>query len=327
MERLPSTAKLLHTVSRPEFIPANSASLVIGLAWGLTLPLDLLWGLIVPLVLGYAVITPVAAYAAQINSLSDYDLDVRDDTKKGLVQAMSQLKRNTLKTFMALELAVSFILLLILVWIQQKPFLLLFWAAGVFLAHSYSAPPIRLKSRGVLAVITLLLVLSVLPVTFIAYVFTTTLSYAFFLFLFGQALTVYGVIVPAEIRDYFGDRKNGVVTFTVQLGLTKASLLGITLLGTGGTLVGAGLALTLAYGKLPWLMGFLVAMAVVYLYILRKYRKLYVLSRKHAVSAAEKEGELEDEIVKLAAENPRWITLITQVIVLMCIVLLISKIV
>ena len=153
MERLPNTAKLLYTVSRPEFIPANSASLVIGLAWGLTLPLDLLWGLIVPLVLGYAVITLVAAYAAQINSLSDYDLDVRDDTKKGLVQAMSQLKRNTLKTFMALELAVSFILLLLLVWIQAKPFLLLFWAAGVFLAHSYSAPPIRLKSRGVLAVL------------------------------------------------------------------------------------------------------------------------------------------------------------------------------
>ena len=113
MERLPSTAKLLYIVSRPEFIPANSASLVIGLAWGLTLPLDLLWGLVVPLVLAYAIITFVAAYAAQIISLSDYDLDARDDTKKGLVQAMSQLKRNTLKTFMALELAVSFILLLL----------------------------------------------------------------------------------------------------------------------------------------------------------------------------------------------------------------------
>jgi 4-hydroxybenzoate polyprenyltransferase len=325
---LPNTAKLLYTVSRPEFIPANSASLVIGLAWGLTLPLDLLWGLIVPLVLGYAVITLVAAYAAQINSLSDYDLDVRDDTKKGIIQAMSQLKRNTLRTFMALELAVSFILLLLLVWIQAKPFLLLFWAAGVFLAHSYSAPPIRLKSRGVLAVITLLLVLSVLPVTFIVYVFTNTLSYAFFLFLFGQALTVYGVIVPAEIRDYFGDKKNSIVTFTVQLGLTKASLLGITLLGVGGILAGAGLAVVLAYGELPWLMSFLIAMAIAYLYILRKYWRVYVLSRRHAAaSAAEKEGELEDEIVKLAAENPRWITLITQVIVLMCIVLMISKIV
>ena len=327
-KRLPSTTKLLYTVSRPEFIPANSASLVIGLAWGLMLPVDLLFGLVVPLVLAYAVITLVAAYAAQINSLSDYDLDVKDETKKGLVQAMSQLKRSRLKMFMGLELAVSFILVLILVWIQAKPFLLLFWTTGVFLAHSYSAPPIRLKSRGVLAVITLLLVLSVLPVSFIAYVFTTSLSYAFFLFLFGQALTVYGVIVPAEIRDYFGDRKNGVVTFTVQLGLTKASLLGITLLGIGGTLAGAGLALTLAFSKWPWLMVFLVAMTVAYLYILRKYWKLYMLSRRHAAAPATgKEGVLEGEIVTLAAENPKWITLITQAIVFMCIVLLVSKII
>ena len=325
--RTPGTIRFLYQVSRPEFIPANSASLVIGFAWGLTLPIDLLWGFVVPLVLAYAVITFVAAYAAQINSLSDYDLDLKDDTKKSLVKAMSQLKRNTLKTFMVLELAVSFFLLLILVWIQAKPFLLLFWGAGVFLAHAYSAPPIRLKSRGVLAVITLLLVLSVLPVTFIAYVFASSLSYTFFLFLFVQALTVYGVIVPAEIRDYFGDKKNGVVTFTVQLGLTKATLLGIALLGMGGILAGSGLALTFVNGRWPWLMGFLIAMAVVYLYILRKYWRFYVLSRGHAASVAiEEEGRLEKEIVTLAAENPKWITLVTQAIVLMYIILLISKI-
>jgi 4-hydroxybenzoate polyprenyltransferase len=228
---------------------------------------------------------------------------------------------------MVLELAISFFLLLILVWIQAKPFLLLFWAAGVFLAQAYSAPPIRLKSRGVLAVITLLLVLSVLPVTFIAYVFAASMSNAFFLFLFGQALTVYGVIVPAEIRDYFVDKKNGVVTFTVQLGITKASLLGITLLGAGGILAGSGLALTWADGKMPWLMSFLIAMAVVYLYILREYWRLHKLSRRHVAEAATaKDGKLEKEIVTLAAENPKWITLITQAIVLMCIILLISKI-
>jgi hypothetical protein len=66
---MPSTMRFLYKVSRPEFIPANSASLVIGFAWGLTLPVDLLWGLVVPLVLAYAVITFVAAYAAQINIL------------------------------------------------------------------------------------------------------------------------------------------------------------------------------------------------------------------------------------------------------------------
>ena len=49
-------------VSRPEFLPANSASLIIGLAWGLTLPLaDLFGGLAAPLILAFAVISLVGA--------------------------------------------------------------------------------------------------------------------------------------------------------------------------------------------------------------------------------------------------------------------------
>jgi hypothetical protein len=69
------TMKLLHTVSRPEFLPANSASLIIGLSWCLTLPVGIVWGLIIPLVLAFAIITLVAAFAAQINTLLDYELD------------------------------------------------------------------------------------------------------------------------------------------------------------------------------------------------------------------------------------------------------------
>jgi len=53
-------------ISRPEFLPANSASLVIGLAWGLTLPVaDLIGGgLVVPLVLAFAVISLVGAFGS-----------------------------------------------------------------------------------------------------------------------------------------------------------------------------------------------------------------------------------------------------------------------
>ncbi|MCJ7609358.1 hypothetical protein MUP00_06785, partial [Candidatus Bathyarchaeota archaeon] len=74
--RMAGKLRDLITISRPEFLPANSASLIIGVAWGLTSPVGLLWGLGVPLALSYSVITLVAAYAAQINSLSDYELDL-----------------------------------------------------------------------------------------------------------------------------------------------------------------------------------------------------------------------------------------------------------
>jgi 4-hydroxybenzoate polyprenyltransferase len=112
--------KLLHTVSRPEFLPANSASLIIGLSWGLTLPVDIIWELIVPLALAFAVITLVAAFAAQINTLSDYALDLKDESKKELVQAMSQLGPKKVKIAMLTELSASLVLLLVLYLFQGK---------------------------------------------------------------------------------------------------------------------------------------------------------------------------------------------------------------
>jgi 4-hydroxybenzoate polyprenyltransferase len=277
------------------------------------------------LALAFAVISLVAAFAAQINTLSDYELDLKDESKKELVQAMSQLDRGKLKMVMAVELSLSLVLLLLLALIQAKPMLAFFWVAAVFFAYSYSAPPLRLKSRAVFAVITLLLVLSVLPVTFVTYVFTTALDYSFFLFLIGQALTVYGVIVPAEIRDYFGDKAMGTVTMTVRLGLIKASVLGMALLSVGGILCGVGFILRLASSSLPILGAFLAVMAVAYLYILGKYWKLYNLSK--LLGALQNQNSPEREIVQLAAKNPKWITLITQTIVLMCLVLLAVKLI
>jgi 1,4-dihydroxy-2-naphthoate octaprenyltransferase len=209
--------------------------------------------------------------------------------------------------------------------LQEKIALLLMWMAAVFFAYSYSASPLRLKSRSWFAAITLVIVLSILPVTFVTYVFTTALDYSFFLFLSGQALTVYAVIVPAEIRDYFGDKEMGIVTMTVRLGLVKASLLGIALLSLGGTLCGTGLFLGLAYSSLPVLSAFLAVMAVAYFYILGKYWKLYNLSKLLAPS--ENQSTIEQDIVQLAAKNPKWITLITQTIVFMCLVLLAAKLV
>jgi hypothetical protein len=104
--------KLLNIVSRPEFLPANSASLIIGLSWGLTLPVDItwdiIWELVIPLALAFAVITLVAAFAAQTNTLSDYALDLKDKSKKELLQAMGQLGPKKVKRAMLVELSARY---------------------------------------------------------------------------------------------------------------------------------------------------------------------------------------------------------------------------
>lgn len=317
------TARLLATVSRPEFLPANSASLIIGLSWSINLPVDLIWGLVIPVTLVFAIITLVSAVAAQVNTMADYELDSKDSRKKELVQAMSRLGKGKLISVMVIEFLLSLAFILLLYLIQGKLALLLMWVAAVFLAYSYSASPLRLKSRSWLAVITLLIVLSILPVTFVYHTFTSELDLLFLLFLSGQALTVYGVIVPAEIRDYFGDKAMGIDTVTVRLGLVKASLFSMVLLSMGGILCATGFLLRLAYGSYPTLTVFLLVVAVAYLYVLRKYNRLYFLSKRYMTS--EDQSSIAQDIERLSAQNPQWITLITQTIVFMSLVLLVGK--
>lgn len=305
-------------------MPANSASLIIGLAWGLTLPLTNLWQLAIPLILAYSVITLVGLFAAHINTMSDYELDQKDETKRKLVQAMGLFGKDRLKKVMAIELSASLVILLTLTFFQGKIAFPLMWLVAVFFAYAYSAEPLRFKSRSLVAVFTLLIVLSILPVTFVTYAFTYNLDLAFFLFLAGQALTVYGVIIPAEIRDYFGDKATGIITMTVRLGLVKASILDLSLLSIGGLLCTGGFVLKLASGSLPFLSGFLVVMGVVYLYVLSKYWKILNLSR---TLQSGNHTCIEQEIVRLATENPKWITMVTQSIVFMCLVLLVAKVI
>ena len=171
--------------------------------------------------------------------------------------------------------------------------------------------------------LTLLIVLSILPIGFVYYTFISELDLLFLIFLSGQALTVYGVIVPAEIRDYFSDKAMGIQTMTVQLGLVKASLFSIVLLSVGGFLAGTGFLLKLAYGAHQVLIVFLLVMAIVYGFVLKKYNRLYSLSKQHLTSKYSE--SVAQEIKKLAAQNPRWITLVTQSIVFMSIILLVSK--
>jgi len=194
--------------------------------------------------------------------------------------------------------------------------------AAVFLAYSYSASPLRFKSRSWLTVVTLLIVLSILPISFVFYSFTSEINYFFLLFLSGQALIVYGVIVPAEIRDYPVDKAMGIKTMTVRLGLVKASLFSMALLSVGGILCGTGFFLRLAYSPHPVLTASLIVMATAHIFVFRKYMRLYSLSKEYASSG--EQGSLA-QIVELSAYNPKWITLITQAIVFMSLVLTVSK--
>ena len=74
--------KSLATISRSEFILPNLGSLIMGLAWGASPPLNLINGIIL-MILSFSIINISSAIGAQANTLSDYELDLKDERKKG----------------------------------------------------------------------------------------------------------------------------------------------------------------------------------------------------------------------------------------------------
>ena len=88
-------------------------------------------------------------------------------------------------------------------------------------------------------------------------------------------------------------------------------------------LCGTAFFLKLFYGSYPILNGFLLFIVVAIFYVLRQYNKLYSLSKKY--ESIQKDS-ISEEIIDLAAHNPKWITVVTQSLVLMSIVLLVEKI-
>jgi 4-hydroxybenzoate polyprenyltransferase len=315
------TTRSLGTISRAEFLLPNLGSLIMGLAWGAT-PSTSVGELVVLVVLSFTIINLSSAIGAQANTLSDRELDSKDERKKQLVEAMNSFGASRLKKVLVIEFALALVLVFLFMLVQQKPILLILWVAGISLGCAYSLPPTRLKSRNWLAPISLILVLAVFPVLFAYYTFTTQLNPFFLMSLTGLSLTVYGVIIPTEIRDYFGDKAMGIKTFTVQLGLVKASIFAMALLAAGVTLTAAAFFLQFTYAQRALLAILLVAIPIAGLAVLKEFKKLYSLSKEYTAS---KGDDAEKRIVSLSAQNPKWIMIITQTYSIISIVLLVSK--
>jgi 4-hydroxybenzoate polyprenyltransferase len=316
------TIRLLGTVSRAEFLLPNLGSLIMGLAWGAT-PSTSIGDLVILIVLSFTIINLSSAIGAQANTLSDRELDLKDERKKQLVEALNSFGAKRLKKVLITEFILTVILVSLFMYIQQKPILLLLWIVGISLGCAYSLQPMRLKSRNWLAPVSLILVLAIFPVLFAYYTFTNELNLFFLISLTGLSLTVYGVIIPTEIRDYFGDKAMGIETLTVSLGLVKASILAMTLLATGATLTAIAFLLQFTCAQHLFLSILLVAIPVAGFFVLKQFRKLYSLSKEYVASNSS--GPIEEKIVNLSAHNPQWIMIITQTYSVISIVLLVSK--
>lgn len=316
------TIKQLIVISRAEFLLPNLGSLIMELAWGANPHLSLT-ELAILVTLSFTIINLSSAIGAQANTIFDYELDSKDQRKKQLVQGLNSFGHNQLKKVLIIEFIITLALVVMFMLAEAKPALLLMWILGISLGYLYSAPPLRLKSKSWLAPVTLILILAILPVLFAYIAFKSVINPIFLLALVGLALTVYGVIIPTEIRDYFGDKAMGIETMTVHLGLVKASILSMILLSLGCTLIGIAYSITFAYGQYPLLSLLVLAIPAADLIVLKKINRLYGLSKEYENSTDQ--AQTAQEIVRFSADNPKWIMLVTQTYSLLSIAFLVSK--
>jgi 4-hydroxybenzoate polyprenyltransferase len=314
--------KLLAKVSRPEFLPANMGSLIIGFAWAFS-PAHLSWRTLALALLCFGTITFASAVGAQLNSRCDYGLDLTEPNKGYLVDHMDALGMAALNRALAIEFVAGLALLGLFLALRPAPALLALWIFGVSLAWAYSCPPLRLKSRSWLAMISLSLVLSVVPLLFVYNTFASSLSPLFLCFLAGHTCTIYGLIIPTEIRDYRSDKAAGVKTMTVALGMPGATVLAMILLCVGLLVSGAALLSTPAFSG-SWFGLALLAMLLANGVVLRQYVKLYRLCQAYWESG---DDGTYQKIVQLSSHNPQWITLVSQASLLVNLVLAIAKLV
>ncbi|MDD1776227.1 MAG: prenyltransferase [Candidatus Methanomethylicus sp.] len=321
---MPAAGKLFAKISRSEFLLPNLGSLIMGLAWGVTPPVDPAGG-ILSVALSFLIINLSSLIGAQANTLYDYDLDLKDERKKELVQALDRFGHEKVRNVMILEILLTLVLVSALALYMQEPILLALWIVGISLGVAFSAPPLRLKARFWIGPICQMLVLAVFPVLFAYYAFTSEVNAYFLVSLAGLSLTVYGVIVPTEIRDYFGDKAMGIQTLTVRLGLSRAAAMGIALLGAGAALSATALFLEWVRNQLSVLGVLVLAIPIVVLFVLSKFWKLYCLTRDFDGENTQDRLALEGKITNLSSENPKWIMLVTQTYMILSIILLITK--
>ncbi len=319
-----TSAKLFGKISRTEFLLPNLGSIIMGLAWGANPSVEYV-NAIIAVAISFLVINLSSLIGAQANTLYDYELDLKDERKKDLIQALDSFGHTKIRNIMIIEICLTLFLVIALALFLQEPLLLALWTIGIFLGVAFSAPPLRLKARFWIGPVSQMLVLAVFPVLFAYYSFTFETNTYFLLSLVGLSLTVYGVIVPTEIRDYFGDKAMGIQTLTVRLGLSKAAVMGIVMLSAGATLTGISLVLEWSRNQLALFGVLVISIPLVLVFVLSKFWRLYHLTREYENADNENSLVLERKVTELSSENPKWIMMVTQIYSVLSIILLISK--
>ncbi len=233
------TVKSFLRVSRWQIQLVSIASILLGPLFaadkiGDLLSVDILWFA----VFFYAVVT----FSCNINCFYDVELDTL--RKRELAKSVNHLGKKMI-SLMAAETFVATLALLAL-YMRGHTMIVVLGILGWLLAYTYSAPPLRIKSKGILSPIPVNIGVYILPPLAGYLIVGDELTGTFILFLAGYSLLNLGINLVNVSEDHSTDMAAGVKTISHSLGLKGTlALAGISsAVGSASVLISFSILLT-----------------------------------------------------------------------------------
>ncbi len=149
-----------------------------------------------------------------LNDLADRELDALHGKSNTFEQD------SVLRAFMVVSAVFLASVVFTIPFWGQSAFLAL-WGIWIFLTYAYSAPPFRLKERGRIGLIVVVLAQRVLPVLLLFAAFRFTDAFDIILLTFYILLRGFASDLNHQLEDYTLDAKTGTGTFVVKEGIEK----------------------------------------------------------------------------------------------------------
>jgi 4-hydroxybenzoate polyprenyltransferase len=173
---------------------------------------------------------------SHVNCLADYELDKA--YKAHLPAAVDTLGKRAVSWLVAAESVAAAVIALTFCLHTGNAVPAALFAVGWVLTMAYSVEPVRLKRRGFLSPLALLLVLYGLPVSlgYVSLAQHTDLRVVAYLAAVGAQM--FGVIVMNSLEDIFEDRAAGIATPFVRHGLRAVAVVALVsyLAGTAASI-------------------------------------------------------------------------------------------
>jgi 4-hydroxybenzoate polyprenyltransferase len=175
----------------------------------------------------------ILTFSCNMNCLADVGVDAKFKTR--LSDSVRSLGPAKIKIFLGVEAVLAAGLCIALA-LSRKNALFLLGAGALGAGYVYSAPPFRLKKRGWLGLLPVMVGLYALPPAAGFFLMRGRLSWFILAFSMGYAFLMEGITLINTCEDYAEDEAAGIRTLAHVLGIRRTLTLGAWLSAAGGAI-------------------------------------------------------------------------------------------